>query len=255
MGKLRPARRALAALAPVALVAALAAPALADNPVGAPFTATNVNPDVSWCPNFHADNGGCSADNQTQTFENVPYVHAQVTTSGANGYINLNRTTTQGSAVNTQGQESWPSGTTIGEKLNIACGSMGIPKGWFAYWTDSLPGASGGGEMDIAEGLDNSLKWGIHIGSIALPTSGNAYPDQCGVHDFKVVWDSAKAAFYEDGVWQGKVTPADVTAVGGSGWITANQRVIDDYGVCSQSWCNPSGIQPSLDQIQQFWTS
>lgn len=222
--------------------------------VTAPFVASNVNTTTSWCPNFHADTGGCSADNQTQTFETVPYAAANVTVTGKNGYINLAQDASHGAAVNTQTQTQWSSPRTIGESVLINCNGSGVPTGWFAFWTDSVPGASGGGEMDIAESLDQSLKWGIHIGSIALPASGNAYPSKCGVHDFKVIWDSTKAAFYEDGVWQGKVTPADVVAAGGSSWITAPQRIIDDYGRCSQSWCNPGG-SGTADQVQSQWTS
>ena len=239
--------------APLVALVAIAMPAGA---VSAPFTAPNVNATTPWCPNFHADNGGCSADGQTQTFETVPYQAANVTVTGKNGYINLAQTSTGGAAVNTQTVKSWSSPATIGETLLIPCNGSGVPTGWGAFWTDSAPGASGGGEMDVAETLDNSLKWGIHIGSIALPASGNAYPDKCGVHDFKVVWDSTKAAFYEDGVWQGKETPADVVAAGGAPgtWITASQRIITDYGRCGQSWCNPGGSGTAW-QIQGQWSS
>jgi hypothetical protein len=241
-----------AVLAGVGAIAA-AVPAFAGSPVGAPFTAPAVNATTSWCPNFHADSPAtCSTDNQTQTFEVQPYHHANVQTSN-NGYINLTLDATNGAAVNTQGQTSFNIPGTIGGTLNIDCTNAGVPRGWMAYWTDSLPGASGGGEFDIYETLDQTAKWGMHVGSIALPASGNAYPNPCGSHSYKVIIDSTKAAYYEDGVWQGKVLATDVTSRGGT-WPTAPQRIIGDYGSCTQSWCNPTNnFYPSTDQITSQW--
>jgi hypothetical protein len=243
-----------------AMLALGAAPALADTPVTSPQAYAGQN----WCPTFHGDIGCSGVQTPTQLGQplfNSNFDPAQDGIS-ANGYFNMHMVDNSGvisaGAFNSQTQFTVAYGNDITEKLNLACNAAGTKiAGWPAFWTDATTGTfPQGGEIDIAEGLNGAVHYGIHFqnaggteGSI-----GGTYPGGplCGVHTYGVIWSgtgsTAKVAFYLDGTWIDKVTSADM----GVPMFTDAQNVINDYGSGSDGGPDVFG---SIDQVQAYSTT
>jgi hypothetical protein len=253
-------RAALAAGAAVAGLGAMglvsAAPALADTPISSsPFTWDS----QSWCDTYHG-NIGCTGNQSVSSPDfNTTFEPAEDGIS-ANGYFNMHMDNPGGTIIsgadNSQTQFTIPYGSSFSEKLNLTCNSAGTKiAGWPAFWTDGSATGSNfaPGEIDVAEGLDGAVHYGIHFensggteGSI-----GGTYPGGplCGVHTYGAVWSgtgsTAKVAFYLDGTWIDKVTSADM----GVAMFTDAQQVINDYGSGPEGGPDVFG---SIDQVQSF---
>jgi hypothetical protein len=213
-----------------------AGPAIADTPVTNPQPWAGQN----WCPTYHGNAGCFNNQSVTSPDFNTTFEPAEDGIS-ANGYFNMHMDNPGGNiisgAFNSQTQFTVPYGSTFGIKLNLPCNSAQTKiAGWPAAWTDATSGGItfSGGEIDIAEGLNGAVHYGIHfINSGGTEGSlGGTYPGNplCGVHDYGVIWSgtgsTAKVAFYKDGVWVAKETSADM----GVPMFTDDQNFIVDYG-------------------------
>jgi hypothetical protein len=251
-----------AALASVIAVAGLgvmgltaAAPALADTPISSsPFTWDS----QSWCDTYHG-NIGCTGNQSVSSPDfNTTFEPAEDGIS-ANGYFNMHMDNPGGTIIsgadNSQTQFTMSYGSSFSEKLNLACNTSGTKiAGWPAFWTDGSASGSNfaPGEIDIAEGLNGSVHYGIHYQNAGGTEGslGGTYPGNplCGVHTYGVIWNSnsgGHVAFYLDGTWIASITSAEM----GVAMFTDSQQIINDYGSGPEGGPDVFG---SIDQVQFF---
>jgi hypothetical protein len=226
-----------------ASAALVAAPLLASAPASATITPVPFSyAGESWCATFHGNNGCDNVQTPSslgQPLFNSNFDPAQDTISGKNGYPTMtmvdNGGTISTGAFNGQTQFTVPYGSTITEKLNLPCNSAGTKvAGWPAFWTDGSGSGSNflPGEIDIAEGLNGSVNYGIHYQNASgQPANlGGTYPGNplCGVNTFEAIWNSnsgGHVAFYLNGTWINSFDSAQM----GVPMFTDAQQVINDY--------------------------
>ena len=212
-----------AAVAAVLAASMLAAPALADTAVSAPFTWQG----LTWCPTYRGGNG---CDNvQSDRNSSSEFSPSQVTTSSGQIWLTMNASATQTGAFNTQTYEAWSAPAVLSESITLPCDSAGQIENWPAFWLVTSGAWPAGGEIDVVEGLHGAAAWHYHYLNASGQSSaaGGAVSgfSGCGTHTYSVSWMSSALTFYYDGVQVGQVTPAQI----GVPIATGPMYVINDY--------------------------
>jgi hypothetical protein len=219
--------RVLAVIAAAAALAAFAGPARA---AAGPFTWDG----ATWCPSYWTWNG-CTADVLPKGYSTT-FDPAQVT-AGADVTLAIDPAAARGAAIDTQGNTTWPIGSSWAQVITLPCDSSGRILNWPAFWTTHSSGSwPANGEIDIMEGLGGRASATVHyLNAQGVPSAITIYPpgDWCGTHEYAATWTASAVTFTWDGTQAGQVTAAQM----GVPMFTDPQYLTDDYG--AGKWGGP----------------